>query len=128
MRASRPKLKWSDPTGLSNSRQTCPNTDKTLALKAKVALITGGARIGKTVAQALAERGCALARTYRGSRDAAETTAAAARAVGVQATVLLTDATDPAQVEAAVRQTASLLGRLDILPTARPGRGSLPAA
>ena len=51
----------------------------------KVALITGGARIGQVVAAALAKRGCSLALTYRGSRDAADQTAAAARAAVVAA-------------------------------------------
>ena len=44
----------------------------------KVALITGGARIGQVVADALANRGCSLSLTYRDSRDAAEKTAGAA--------------------------------------------------
>ncbi|MGH7781423.1 MAG: SDR family NAD(P)-dependent oxidoreductase [Candidatus Binataceae bacterium] len=83
--------------------------------KSKVALITGGARIGIVVAHALAARGCALALTYRESRSAADTTAAAARAVGVKATVIRADATDETQVEAAVRETARSLGQLDIL-------------
>ncbi|HVA79975.1 MAG TPA: SDR family oxidoreductase [Candidatus Binataceae bacterium] len=81
----------------------------------RVALITGGTRIGTVVAHALAVRGCALALTYRGSRDEAETTAAAARAAGVSATVLRADVTDEDQIEAAVRDAARLLGRLDIL-------------
>jgi NAD(P)-dependent dehydrogenase (short-subunit alcohol dehydrogenase family) len=83
--------------------------------KGRVALITGGARIGEAVAHALAAGGCALALTYRGSRDPAEVTAAAARAVGVPAIVLRANATDEDQIEAAVRQTAESLGRLDIL-------------
>ena len=62
--------------------------------KGKVALITGGARIGQAVAQALAARGCALALTYRGSRAAAEETASAAKAAGVPAIALRADATD----------------------------------
>src|SRR5215813_13081050 len=70
----------------------------------KVALLTGGARIGRTVAQALAQRGCGLALTYRSSRDAAEATAAAARAAGVHAVVIRADVTDEAQVATAVRQ------------------------
>jgi NAD(P)-dependent dehydrogenase (short-subunit alcohol dehydrogenase family) len=40
--------------------------------KGKVALLTGGARIGQVVAQNLAARGCDLALVYRASRDAAE--------------------------------------------------------
>src|SRR5713226_633149 len=81
----------------------------------KVALITGGARIGQVVAQALAVRGCALAMLYRSSRDAAEKTAAAARNAGVKAIALKADATDEAQVIAAVAATRRQLGRLDIL-------------
>ena len=81
----------------------------------KVALITGGARIGQVVAQALAARGCALALTYRASQAAADAAAAAARATGVRAEVIRADATDEAQVAAAVRDTERALGRLDIL-------------
>jgi NAD(P)-dependent dehydrogenase (short-subunit alcohol dehydrogenase family) len=83
--------------------------------KGKVALITGGARIGQVVAQALAVRGCSLALTYRGSRDAAEAAATAAREAGVRALTRRADATDEAQIIAAVNETARTLGRLDIL-------------
>jgi NAD(P)-dependent dehydrogenase (short-subunit alcohol dehydrogenase family) len=83
--------------------------------RGKVALITGGARIGQVVARALAMRGCSLALTYRGSRDAAEATASEARAAGVKAAVLHADAFDESQVRAAVLETAKSLGRLDIL-------------
>ncbi len=83
--------------------------------RGKVALITGGARIGQVVARALATRGCSLALTYRGSRDAAEATASLARAAGVKAAVLHADAFDESQVRAAVLETARSLGRLDIL-------------
>lgn len=81
----------------------------------KVALITGGARIGQVVANALATCGCNLALTYRGSRSAAEAAAAAARAEGVQAVVLQADATEQNQIAAAVNATIESLGRLDIL-------------
>ena len=83
--------------------------------KGKVALITGGARIGKVVASALAIRGCSLVLTYRDSRDAAEATAVAARTAGVKASVLRADATDENQIIAAVSETVKSLGRLDIL-------------
>jgi NAD(P)-dependent dehydrogenase (short-subunit alcohol dehydrogenase family) len=82
--------------------------------KGKVALLTGGARIGQVVAHALAARGCGLALSYRTSRDASEE-AAAARAAGVPVTVLRADATDETQVESVVSETARTLGRLDIL-------------
>lgn len=81
----------------------------------RVALITGGARIGQVVASALANRGCSLSLTYRDSRGAAEATAAAARAAGVKATVLRADATDETEIVAAVGETVKSLGRLDIL-------------
>lgn len=83
--------------------------------KGKVALITGGARIGQVVAQTLAARGCGLALTYRGSREAAEAGASAAREAGVRALTVRADATDEAQIIAAVNEAARTLGRLDIL-------------
>jgi len=83
--------------------------------KGKVALITGGARIGQTVARALASRGCSLALIYRGSRGAADATAAAARAAGVKAAVLRADATNETEIIAAVSEAVKSLGRLDIL-------------
>ncbi|HTY56523.1 MAG TPA: SDR family oxidoreductase [Candidatus Binataceae bacterium] len=83
--------------------------------KGKVALITGGARIGKAVAQALAARGCALSLTYRSSRTAAEESAEAAKAVGVPTLIVHADVTNEADVDAAVKETERSLGRLDIL-------------
>jgi NAD(P)-dependent dehydrogenase (short-subunit alcohol dehydrogenase family) len=84
-------------------------------LKDKVAMITGGARIGQVVARELATRGCSLALIYRSSREAAENTASIARAAGVNAAVLQADAVDESQVRAAVAQAVKSLGRLDIL-------------
>ncbi|HEY2104584.1 MAG TPA: SDR family oxidoreductase [Candidatus Binataceae bacterium] len=83
--------------------------------KGKVALITGGARIGQVVAMALASRGCGLALTYRNSLKQAESTAAAARAAGAAAAVIRADAQDEAQIKAAVNETVRAMGRLDIL-------------
>jgi NAD(P)-dependent dehydrogenase (short-subunit alcohol dehydrogenase family) len=83
--------------------------------KGKVAIITGGARIGQAVADALAKRGCALAIVYRASREAAEKTVASAKAAGVNAIALKADARREDQVEAAVTDTVKSLGRLDIL-------------
>ena len=83
--------------------------------KGKVAIITGGARIGQTVAETLAQRGCALALIYRGSREAAEKTVASAKAAGVNAIALKADARDEQQIAAVVKETVAALGRLDIL-------------
>jgi NAD(P)-dependent dehydrogenase (short-subunit alcohol dehydrogenase family) len=84
-------------------------------LKGKVALITGGARIGQVIAHSLAERGCDLALVYRGSRDAAEASANAAVKAGVRGITVRADATDEDQVAAAIKETDRALGRIDIL-------------
>jgi len=83
--------------------------------KSKVALVTGGARIGQVVAHSLAARGCDLALVYRGSREAAEASAKAAISAGVRAITVRADATDEDQVAAAVKETHRVLGRIDIL-------------
>jgi len=83
--------------------------------KGKVALVTGGARIGQVVAHSLAARGCDLALVYRGSREAAEASAKAAISAGVRAITLRADATDEDQIAAAVKETHRALGRIDIL-------------
>ena len=81
----------------------------------KVAILTGGARIGQAVAKALAARGCALGLTYRESREAAEETASLARAAGVGAVTCKVDAREESQVAEAVGKIGSELGRVDIL-------------
>src|SRR5262245_27592135 len=83
--------------------------------KGKVALVTGGARIGQVVAQSLAMLGCDLALVYRGSREAAEASAKAASSTGVQAITVRADATDGDQVAAAVKEVHRALARIDIL-------------
>src|SRR5262249_43702896 len=84
-------------------------------VKGKVALLTGGARIGRVVADSLAAHGCDLALVYRGSREAAEASAYSARRVGVRAVTVHADATDEDQVAHAVSETHRALGRIDIL-------------
>jgi len=83
--------------------------------KGKAAIVTGGARIGQEVALALARRGCSIAMTYLASRAAVEGTVEQARAMGVKAIALQADATIETQVEAAVKEAAGALGRIDIL-------------
>lgn len=83
--------------------------------KDKVALITGGARIGQVVADTLAKRGCALAMLYHSSRESADKTVAAAKAAGVNAIAVQADARNADQIEAVVNETIKSLGRLDIL-------------
>lgn len=84
-------------------------------LSGKVALITGGARIGAVVAEALAGRGCRLSLAYRSSREAAETTLRRARAAGSDGLIVRCDATADSQVRRAVDETVAALGRLDVI-------------
>jgi len=81
----------------------------------KVALITGGRRIGAVVATELARRGAHVAVVYRSSRAEAEATAAALRALNRRAFVLQADLEGPDACLRVVSETVSELGRLDVL-------------
>ncbi|HKY31137.1 MAG TPA: SDR family oxidoreductase [Candidatus Polarisedimenticolia bacterium] len=83
--------------------------------KGKAALINGGARVGAAVVRALAARGCAVAVTWRGSREAAERSVEEARRAGVPAQAFQADARDEADVARAVQGAVSAFRRLDIL-------------
>jgi NAD(P)-dependent dehydrogenase (short-subunit alcohol dehydrogenase family) len=83
--------------------------------RGKVALLTGGARIGQAVADSLAAHGCDLALIYRTSREAAEASAQSAITAGVRAVTIQADATDKDQVARAVNEAHRALGRIDIL-------------
>ena len=86
-----------------------------MELTGRVALITGGRRIGAVVATELARRGADIALIYRKSRGEAEETADAARAFGRRALVLQGDLRQPDICERLVDDTVDALGRLDIL-------------
>ena len=81
----------------------------------RVALITGGRRIGAVVATELARRGADVALVYRTSRTEAEETADAIRALGRRAAVLCADLAEPDAAERVVNETVGHLGRLDVL-------------
>ena len=84
-------------------------------LKDKVAVVTGGGSgIGKGIAKAFAQEGCAVviaarnaARLERTAQELAET--------GAEITVVPTDVTDEVQVAALFEQVMDRYGRLDIL-------------
>jgi NAD(P)-dependent dehydrogenase (short-subunit alcohol dehydrogenase family) len=81
----------------------------------RVALITGGKRIGTVVATELARRGADVALVYRESRTEAEETAAAIRALGRRAVALQADLSSPDEPERVVDEAVGQLGRLDVL-------------
>ena len=84
-------------------------------ISGRVALITGGRRIGAVVATELAQRSADVALVYRESRAEAEETAAAVRALGRQALVLQADLRQPEACDRVIDETVGTLGRLDIL-------------
>ncbi len=84
-------------------------------LDSRVALITGGKRIGAVVATELARRGADVGLTYYSSQSEAEDVAAAVRALGRRAHTIGVDLRDPAACARAVNDTVAALGRLDIL-------------
>ena len=81
----------------------------------KVALITGGRRIGAVVATELARKGAHVAVVYRGSRSEAEETADTLRAMGRRALVVQGDLQQPEACSRVVEATVAEFGRLDIL-------------
>src|SRR5688572_15803608 len=92
-------------------------------LTGRVALVTGASRgVGAATAIALAGRGCAVACAARATDDSplrlpgtVDGTAAACRALGVDAAAVPTDLSDAEQVEGMVARAVDHFGRLDIL-------------
>ena len=80
------------------------------------ALVTGASRrLGRAMALALARAGADVAVHHRSDPDRAEDTAAAARALGVQAVVLRADLADTAGCRSLVAEAHDALGGLDVL-------------
>jgi NAD(P)-dependent dehydrogenase (short-subunit alcohol dehydrogenase family) len=84
-------------------------------LTGRVALVTGGKRIGAVVATELARRGADIALVYRESRAVAEDTADAVRSLGRRAQILAADLSAPDEPARAVDEAVGHLGRLDVL-------------
>jgi NAD(P)-dependent dehydrogenase (short-subunit alcohol dehydrogenase family) len=86
-----------------------------MTLTDRVALITGGKRIGQVVAHVLAESGVHIAVAYRGSKAEADETVAAVVARGRQALAIAADVSREADVRMLVQSTVDRFGRLDLL-------------
>ena len=84
--------------------------------KGKVAFVTGSARrIGKAISLGLAQAGANVVINYRSSSEAAEATAAEARAFGVEALPVQFDMSDYRGAAAVVDHITKELGPIDIL-------------
>ena len=84
-------------------------------LSNRVALVTGGKRIGAVVAIEMAKCGADIGLCYNRSRVEADKTADAIRALGRRVFLRQANLTKAADCEAFVNEGASTLGRLDIL-------------
>ena len=76
---------------------------------------SGKTTIGRAICRALAENGMNIAVNYAGSAAAAEETAAACRALGVQAVTLQADVRSPEACQKLVEDTVAAFGRIDVL-------------
>lgn len=81
----------------------------------KVALITGGKRIGAVVSTTLAKAGADIALVYNRSLAEAAETESAVKGLGRRAILVQADVTDERACSDAVATTVRELGRLDIL-------------
>lgn len=84
-------------------------------LRGKAALITGGARIGQDVAEALAARGCDVALTYRRSKERAQDGARRVLARGARCELVAADLSLTENLDRVVPLVEKAFGRLDVL-------------
>jgi NAD(P)-dependent dehydrogenase (short-subunit alcohol dehydrogenase family) len=86
-----------------------------VTLTDKVAVITGGKRIGQVVARELAAHGADVVLAYRGSREEAERTASEVRALGRRALTQPADVSKGSDCDGLIGAAVMRLGRVDVL-------------
>ena len=97
-----------------------------MELRDRVVIITGGKRIGRVVAQHLADRGAHLVLSYRGSKAEADDTVADVEARGRRAIAVAADVSKGADCTALVAAAVSAFGRVDALVNMASVYGSKP--
>ena len=97
-----------------------------LAMGMTFVIITGGKRIGRIVAQQLANRGADIVLSYRGSQTEAEQTVCDVRARGRRAIAVAADVTASADCIALVHSARDAFGRVDALVNMASVYGSTP--
>ncbi|MFV0335826.1 MAG: SDR family NAD(P)-dependent oxidoreductase [Tropicimonas sp.] len=95
---------------------TGPVTER-FDLRGRVAMVTGGSRgIGRAMARGLAEAGADVVILSRSTKDEGEAVAEELRALGATGSfAMLADVTKRADLDTAVNETVSRLGKLDIM-------------
>ncbi len=84
-----------------------------MTLKNKVIILTGGTRIGQTVAKELILKGANLALTYLNSRDTAQTIIKLANDAGTKAIAVQTNVSKSEDIINLVDETIKTFGRID---------------
>jgi NAD(P)-dependent dehydrogenase (short-subunit alcohol dehydrogenase family) len=102
-------------TSGTNPSSKAAKDEHTMDLCGKVAVITGGKRIGRVVAKELAAKGMNLVLSYRGSKDEAEQTAADVEAAGRRAAIVSGDVSKPEDCVAIIDHAVATFGRVDVL-------------
>ncbi len=97
-----------------------------MKLENRAVIITGGKRIGRVVAQQLAERGADLVLSYRGSKAEADETVSDVKRRGRRAIAVAADVSKATDCEALIAAARDALGRVDALVNMASVYGSTP--
>jgi NAD(P)-dependent dehydrogenase (short-subunit alcohol dehydrogenase family) len=95
-------------------------------LKNRVVIITGGKRIGRVVAQQLADRGADIVLSYRGSKGEAEQTVSDVQSRGRRAIAVAADVSLSADCATLIQSARDAFGRVDALVNMASVYGSTP--
>ena len=97
-----------------------------MELNNRVVIITGGKRIGRVVAQRLADRGADLVLSYRGSKAEADETVKDVETRGRRAIAVAADVSRAADCSALIAAADTAFGRVDALVNMASVYGSKP--